>query len=387
MEETETPSAEDPEVPRDTTGRARELVAAAVLPAWALEVEAPVAAVGGADDKWRRLRKRDDGSTFMKSIYPNLILRRLLWRMGAVAFFAGPLAAQQSSTKAPTLGSAAKSFDTPQQAAGELIDAAEKFDERALADIFGASGEDIYLTGEYPQDRQRALDFAAQAREKERVSTDPKTGNRAFLLVGDEDWPFPVPIVKVGDKWSFDAKAGRQELLYRRIGSNELDAIDVCRGYVEAQYEYALKQREGYEANQYAQRIISTPGKQDGLAWQNPDGSWGGPVGEKIAHVLEQGYTTGAEPYHGYFFKILKGQGPAAPLGEMDYVIKGVMIGGFALVAAPAEYGVTGVKTFIVSQDGVVYEKDFGLASLSEFIKMERFNPDKSWTPVPEEDE
>jgi len=216
---------------------------------------------------------------------------------------------------------------------------------------------------------------------------DPKTGNRAFLLVGNEDWPFSVPIVKVGDKWSFDSKAGRQELLYRRIGSNELDAIDVCRGYVEAQYEYALKKREVYEVNQYAQRIISTPGKQDGLAWQDPDGSWGGPVGEKIAHALEQGYTIAAEPYHGYFFKILKGQGPAAPLGEMDYVIKGVMIGGFALVAAPAEYGVTGVKTFIVSQDGVVYEKDFGLASLSEFIKMERFNPDKSWTPVPEEDE
>lgn len=381
-------SVGDLEVPGDTTGRARKPVAAAVLPAWVLEVEAPVAAVGDADEKRRRLRKRDDGSTFMKSIYPNLILRRLLWSMGAVAcaFFAGPLAAQQSSTKAPTLGTA-KSFDTPQQAASALIDAAEKFDERALADIFGASGEDIYLTGEYPQDRQRALDFAAQAREKESVSMDPKTGNRAFLLVGDEDWPFPVPIVKVGDKWSFDSKAGRQELLYRRIGSNELDAIDVCRGYVEAQYEYALKKREGYEVNQYAQRIISTPGKQDGLAWQDPDGSWGGPVGEKIAHALEQGYTTGAEPYHGYFFKILKGQGPAAPLGEMDYVIKGVMIGGFALVAAPAEYGVTGVKTFIVSQDGVVYEKDFGLASLSEFIKMERFNPDKSWTPVPEEDE
>ena len=382
-------SVGDLEVPKDTTGRAREPVAAAVLPAWALEVEAPVAAVGGADEKRRRLRKRDDGSIFMKSIYPNLILRRLLWSMGAVAcaFFAGPLAAQQSSTKAPTLGTAAKSFDTPQQAAGALIDAAEKFDERALADIFGASGEDIYLTGEYPQDRQRALDFAAQAREKERVSVDPTTGNRAFLLVGDEDWPFPVPIVKVGDKWSFDSKAGRQELLYRRIGSNELDAIDVCRGYVEAQYEYALKKREGYDVNQYAQRIISTPGKQDGLAWQDPEGSWGGPVGEKIAHALEQGYTTGAEPYHGYFFKILKRQGPAAPLGEMDYVIRGVMIGGFALVATPAEYGVTGVKTFIVSQDGVVYEKDFVLASLSEFIKMERFNPDKSWTPIPEEDE
>jgi hypothetical protein len=140
--------------------------------------------------------------------------------------------------------------------------------------------------------------------------------------------------------------------------------------------------------NQYAQRIVSTAGKQDGLAWQNPDGTWGGPLGEKVARAIEQGYTIGAEPYHGYFFKILKGQGPAAPLGEMDFVVEGVMIGGFALVAAPAEYGVTGVKTFIVSHDGVVYEKDFGPKTLEEFKKMERFNPDKSWTPVPpEEDE
>jgi Protein of unknown function (DUF2950) len=325
----------------------------------------------------------------MKSIYLNSILRRLLCSMGALAcaFLAVPLAAQQSSTKAPSLGAASKTFDTPRQAADALINAAEKFDELALGEIFGSQGEDIYLTGEYPQDRRRALDFAAQAREKESVSVDPKTGNRAFLLVGDEEWPFPVPIVKVGEKWFFDAKAGRQELLHRRIGSNELDAIDVCRGYVEAQYEYAFQKREGYDVNQYAQRIVSTPGKQDGLAWENPDGSWGGPIGEKIARAIEQGYTTGAEPYHGYFFKILKGQGPAAPLGEMDFVVKGVMIGGFALVAAPAEYGVTGVKSFIVSHDGVVYEKDFGLASLSEFIKTERFNPDKSWTPIPEEDE
>ncbi len=236
-----------------------------------------------------------------------------------------------------------------------------------------------------PQDRKRASDFAAEAREKKSVSVDSKKGNRAFLLVGNEDWPFPVPIVKLGAKWAFDAKAGRQELLYRRIGSNELDAIDICRGYVEAQHEYALQKREGYDVNQYAQRIVSTPGKQDGLAWQNSDGSWAGPIGEKIARAIEQGYSGGAEPYHGYFFKILKGQGPAAPLGEMDFVVNGVMIGGFALVAAPAEYGVTGVKSFIVSHDGVVYEKDFGPATLDEFIRMDRFNPDRSWKPLFEE--
>lgn len=299
----------------------------------------------------------------------------------------GNVSAQQPAAKpaGTAIAAGAKTFATPQQAADALVGAAEQFDEHALKEIFGPGGEDIVFSGEYPQDRKRASDFAAEAREKKSVSVDPKKGNRAFLLVGSEDWPFPVPLVKVGDKWAFDASAGRQELLHRRIGSNELDAIDICRGYVEAQHQYALQKREGYEVNQYAQRIISTPGKQDGLAWQNPDGSWDGPIGEKIARAIEQGYSVNAEPYHGYFFKILKGQGPAAPLGEMDFVVKGVMIGGFALVAAPAEYAVTGVKSFIVSHDGVVYEKDFGPATLKEFAKMERFNPDRSWKPVPED--
>ena len=325
----------------------------------------------------------------MKSTSAKASFLWTLWIAGALValLVAGQLKAQQPAAKtAPApVAISAKTFDTPQQAADALVAAAEKFDELALSEIFGPGGEDIVFSGEYPQDRKRAADFAAEAREKESVSVDSKEGNRAFLLVGTEDWPFPVPIVKVGAKWAFDAKAGRQELLYRRIGSNELDAMDICRGYVEAQHEYALQKREGYEVNQYAQRIISTSGKQDGLAWQNPDGSWGGPIGEKVARAIEQGYSGGAEPYHGYFFKILKGQGPAAPLGEMDFVVKGVMIGGFALVAAPAEYGVTGVKSFIVSHDGVVYEKDLGPAALNEFIKMERFNPDRSWTPVLEE--
>jgi len=297
--------------------------------------------------------------------------------------------AQQSGAKPATTpaSTVTKTFDTPQQAGDALIDAAGKFDVGALEEIFGPDGDDIVLSGEYPQDRQRALDFASEAREKKSVSVDPKTGSRAFLLVGNEDWPFPVPIVKAGDKWHFDAKAGRRELLYRRIGSNELDAIDICRGYVDAQYDYAYQKREGYNVNQYAQRIISTPGKQDGLAWQNADGSWGGPVGQEIARAIEQGYSTNPQPYHGYFFKVLKGQGPAAPLGEMDYVVEGVMIGGFALIAAPAEYGETGVQSFIVSQDGVVYQKDFGPSTFNEFTKMERFDPDNSWTPVPQEDE
>jgi Protein of unknown function (DUF2950) len=325
----------------------------------------------------------------MTSTSAKVSVLRFFGIAGTLAFLAVPghLTAQQPAAKTAggSIAVGGKTFDTPQQAADALVPAAEKFDVSVLREIFGPGGEDIYLSGEYPQDRQRAADFAAEAREKKSISLDPKRGNRAYLLVGNEDWPFPVPIVKVGAKWAFDAKAGRQELLHRRVGSNELDAIDICRGYVEAQHEYALQKREGYDANQYAQRIISTPGKQDGLAWQNPDGTWGGPIGQRIARAIEQGYSVDAEPYHGYFFKILKGQGPAAPLGEMDFVVKNVMIGGFALVAAPAEYGVSGVKSFIVSHDGVVYEKDFGPATLNEFIKMDRFNPDRSWKPILEE--
>jgi Protein of unknown function (DUF2950) len=285
-------------------------------------------------------------------------------------------------TRRAAQAASVRSFGTPQQAVDALVAAAEKFDVGALEELFGPAGIDVVLSGEFVQDRERAAEFAEMAREKTSISMDPKTSIRAVLLVGDGDWPFPVPLVKRAARWSFDTAAGRQELINRRIGSNELDAIGICRGYVEAQHEYALKPRDGFEVNQYAQRLISNPGSQDGLAWQKADGTWDGTVGEAIARVIEQGYTSRAEPYHGYFFKILKGQGPAAPLGEMDYVVNGVMIGGFALAAAPAEYGISGVKTFIVSHDGVVYEKDFGKATREEFAKMERFNPDRSWDPV-----
>jgi Protein of unknown function (DUF2950) len=327
----------------------------------------------------------------MQSISRGRRLFKVFWLAGAVAWVflkaPVPVAAQQPAAKpvAAPIGGGAKAFDTPEQAVDALIAAAEKFDEGAIEEIFGPDGDDVVLTGEYAQDRQRSIDFAAQAREKKSISVDPKTGKRAFLIVGSEDWPFPVPLVKVGSKWYFDAKAGRQELLYRRIGSNELDAIDICRGYVDAQYDYAYQAHSEYDVNQYAQRIISTTGQRDGLAWQNPDGSWGGPIGEEIARAIEQGYSPDAPSYHGYLFKVLKGQGPDAPLGEMDFVVKGIMIGGFALVASPAEYAVTGLKTFIVSDDGVVYEKDFGVTTLDEFKKMELFNPDSSWTPVLED--
>jgi len=281
----------------------------------------------------------------------------------------------------PTAG--AKTFATPQDAANALIDAAEKYDETALKEILGPDSYDIVHTGEPARDSEKTKEFAAHARVKMSIEQN-KAKTRATMIVGAEDWPFPVPIVKAGKSWFFDTKKGGREILLRRIGQNELDAIEICRGYVEAQHEYALKKREGYDVNQYAQRIISTEGKQDGLAWRKPDGTWDGPIGEKVAAAIAQGYTQRTEPYHGYFFKVLKGQGPAAPLGQLDYVIKGVMIGGFALIASPAQYRNTGVKSFMVSQDGVVYEKDFGPQTLEFFKGMERFNPDRSWRPVTE---
>jgi len=193
--------------------------------------------------------------------------------------------------------------------------------------------------------------------------------------------------VKRANGWIFDADAGRQELIYRRVGRNELDAIKICRGVVEAENEYALEKHDGAPVNQYAQRIISTPGKHDGLAWVNPDGAPGGPVGENVAKAIAKGYSAGGAPYHGYYFKLLKGQGPAAPLGKMDYVVNGYMIGGFALLAYPSHYQVTGVKSFIVSQDGVVYEKDLGINTLEVANGIELFNPDKTWAPVLDDDD
>ena len=283
-----------------------------------------------------------------------------------------------------TVTTKAKSFATAEEAANALVEAAEKYDETALLQILGPDSYDIIHTGEPARDREVAQQFAAQARVKSNVAMQPKNSRRAFLSIGEDDWPFPVPLVKGASGWSFDARAGRLEILYRRIGSNELNAIQICRGYVEAQHEYALIKR-GAGVNQYAQRIISTPGKQDGLAWKNDDGTWDGPIGEKVAQAIARGYSSRTEPFHGYFFRILKGQGPAAPLGELDFVVKDVMIGGFALIAFPAQYRITGVQTFMVSHDGVVYQKDLGPKTLDLAAAIDRFNPDKTWTPVLEQ--
>ncbi len=303
---------------------------------------------------------------------PLLFCTILTFAFPGLAAFAAPAAEQ-------------KGFDTPKLAADALIQAAENFDVPALKEILGPESEDIVSSEDAVQDKNRAVAFAAIARVKSSIEVDPKNPNSATLSVGNEDWPLPIPIVKRSGKWYFDTKAGREEILRRRIGANELDVIAICHGFVYAQEEYASQKHDGSIVNQYAQRIISSPGKQDGLAWKNADGTWGGPVGEAAAMALEQGYTDKSQPFHGYYFKVLKGQGPAAPLGEMDFMVGGAMIGGFALAAAPAEYGVTGIQTFIVSHTGIVYEKDLGPETLKEFKGMERFNPDKTWTETDDE--
>jgi hypothetical protein len=274
-----------------------------------------------------------------------------------------------------------RTFTTPEAAVTALLDAAGRWDVAELKAMLGPAGEPLVAAADTVADRNIAAAFLAQAREQQRLEFD-STRTSAVLIVGLQDWPMPIPIVERDGRWFFDAAAGAEEILRRRIGQNELDAITVCRGFVEAQREYALVRHDGSLLNQYAQRIISTPGNQDGLAWQTADGTWEGPVGESIARFIAEGYSDKSQPFHGYYYKVLKGQGPDAPLGEMDFVVGGAMIGGFALVAAPAEYGVTGVQTFIVSWEGTVYQKDLGDTTLESFRTMELYNPDSTWTPV-----
>lgn len=274
-----------------------------------------------------------------------------------------------------------RTFASPEEAVTALITAAEQYNVTELKAILGPDGDALVSSGDTILDRNNAVAFAAQARTQQRLEFD-SAKTSATLVIGAEDWPTPIPIVKDGSKWYFDAAAGRDEVLRRRIGQNELDAIDVSQRYVVAQYEYALEKHDGALVNQYAQRVISSPGKRDGLAWQAADSTWQGPMGEDLVRAIAEGYSQRTSPYHGYYFKILKSQGPAAPLGEMDFLVDGAMLGGFALAGAPAEYGVTGIQTFIVGSNGIIYQKDLGEKSLEAFRAMDRYNPDSTWQVV-----
>ena len=326
----------------------------------------------------------------MKSRTSTIVAGIMLLAFLAVALLLTPTVLAQTTAQGnqkPTAAKQAqKEFATPDEAAKALIEAAASFDVPALVEILGPDGRDLVSSEDPVQDKNHSLEFAARAKEKNSVALDPRNPNRAILSVGNEDWPLPVPIVKKGGKWRFDSKAGRHEVLLRRVGANELDAIQVCRGFVEAQLEYASTAHDDSGIHQYAQKLISSPGKQDGLYWTNADGTPGGPVSEAVARAIEEGYTLAKDSaYHGYYFTLLKGQGPAAPKGQLDYIIKGMMIGGFALIAVPAEYGVTGVKTFIVGYDGIVYQKDLGPDSLNVATKIDRYNPDKTWRRTDDE--
>ncbi len=270
-------------------------------------------------------------------------------------------------------------FDSADAATQALIDSAERHDAARLTAIFGPQGNAILTSGNPAQDRAEQSEFSQLARMKHRLVNDPRNPNRVILSIGDEDWPFPVPIVRLNGKWSFDAVAAKSEMKARQVGANELEAIEICAGYVEAQRKYASEDRDKDGVLKYAARMMSGPGRKDGLYWKGA----GEPlVPSGLAEAAWEGLKKGAKPYHGYFFRILDGQGPHAPGGAHTYLVKNKLMGGFGLVAWPAEYGETGVQTFIVNQDGAIYQKDIAPLPKGAPLPITRYDPDPSWTPV-----
>jgi DUF2950 family protein len=283
---------------------------------------------------------------------------------------------------AASVASAQQTFKTPDEAASALVSAAKTGDRKAIVTVLGPDGEDIVTSGDAVADAATREKFIAAYDAKHQIAMDGD--NKATVVIGLEDFPLPIPLVRKDGLWQFDTAAGRQEILARRIGKNELDAIQASLAYVDAQNEYAEKDRTGAGVGTYAQRIISQPGKKDGLYWPTSQGEDASPLGELVAEATAQGYRAGGgrAPFHGYYFKILTKQGPAAPGGELEYVVHGKMIGGFALVAYPAEYRNSGVMTFIVNHAGNVFQKDLGPDTAKLAERMSAFNPDKTWQPV-----
>jgi hypothetical protein len=278
-----------------------------------------------------------------------------------------------------SLAHAQQAYPSPEDAAAALAAAVKTGTKRAILTVLGSRAGDIVESGDDVADaetRQRFL-AAYDARHSIRAEENKK----AALILGADDFPFPIPLVNNKSGWEFDAAAGRLEILYRRIGRNELDAIQTSLAFVDAQNEYAEKDR-GEGAGVYAQSIVSSPGKKDGLFWR--DDRDPSPLGELAAQASAEGYKVGeqAAPYHGYYFRILKGQGPDAPGGASYYVVKGKMIGGFALIAYPAEYGNSGVMTFMVNHAGTVYQKDLGRRTEILAKRINLFDPDQTWKKV-----
>ncbi len=275
---------------------------------------------------------------------------------------------------------AQQAYPKPEDAAAALAAAVKAGAKRGLLKVLGREAEDIIESGDEVADAEMRQSFLSAYDAKHSIKAD---GNKkATLILGVDDFPFPIPLVNGREGWEFDTAAGRREILYRRIGRNELDAIQTCLAYVDAQNEYAEKDRTGDGVGVYAQRIVSSPGKKDGLFWRDDRDQ--SPLGEMAAQAATEGYKVGAEsaPYHGYYYRILKAQGSDAPGGALNYVVKRKMIGGFALIAYPAEYGNSGVMTFLVNHAGTVYQKDLG--QRTEFIAQRTivFDPDQTWKKV-----
>lgn len=287
--------------------------------------------------------------------------------------FAGDAA--PAAAPAPAVGS----YATPKDAADALADAFEKNDDQALRLVLGAGSEDLVEKGADPVVASSRKVMAADVKLK--LGTDVGDDGRVTLLFGDDGWPFPIPLVKSGDRYAFDVAAGREEVLARQIGRHELEVIGLCRTYVDLQAAYAAKDRDGDEVREYAQRILSSEGKHDGLYWADSTDDDPSPLGVALV-PLKSGAQDARSPYAGYFWRILKGQGSEAPGGAHSYVINGNMIAGFALVAVPAEHGKTGVMTFLVSHHGKVFQKDLGEKSLDVVRAMDVYDPDETWTEV-----
>lgn len=277
---------------------------------------------------------------------------------------------------------AQQAFKTPEDGAAALVRAAKDAWPNGVVDILGKSSAEIVASGDKVADEATRQKFIATYDAKHRVEMEGDA--KAIMVIGNEDFPLPIPLVRKDGMWRFDTEAGRAEILDRRIGRNELDTIQASLAYVDAQNEYAEKDRTGAGKGVYAQRIVSTPGKKNGLYWPTSQDNDESPLGELVAEAAAGGYRIGAgrAPFHGYYFKILTEQGPAAPGGELDYIVHGKMIGGFALVAYPAEYRNSGVMTFIVNHTGTVFQKDLGPRTAHIAERMTIYNPDKTWKAV-----
>ena len=273
-----------------------------------------------------------------------------------------------------------KTYGSPDEAAKALVAAARADDAKAMLAILGAEAKKLLFSGDAVADHAAREKFvkAYDEANKLEMAGDAK----AILAVGKDAWPLPIPVVKVGDAWRFDAKQGAEEILNRRIGRNELSAIQAVEAYVDAQREYYLLNPTQDKLLQYAQRFVSSKGKKDGLYYPTAKGETPSPLGQLFESATAAGYKPGSgkpSPYYGYRYRILKAQGPDAPGGAYDYVVRGKMIGGFALIAYPASYGSSGIKTFIVNHDGIVYEKDLGPDTATAAQKIRKFNPDGTW--------